>query len=127
MQTIPFDEELKLQLRLRRGKDIVMGPGRAELLGQIEATGSIAAAGRRMGMSYKRAWALVESMNSTFRAPLVEAAKGGVGGGGARLTATGTEILAAYRGFERVVAESGAAYLEVLNAALTVPPEGKEG
>ena len=124
---MPFDEELKFQLRLRRGKDILMGPGRAELLRQIEATGSIAAAGRRMGMSYKRAWALVESMNSTFRAPLVEAAKGGVGGGGAKLTATGTEILAAYCGFERVVAASGAAYLEVLNAALTVPPEGKDG
>jgi molybdate transport system regulatory protein len=66
-------------------------------------------------------------MNSMFRAPLVEAAKGGVGGGGARLTATGEEVLAAYRGFEQVVAESGVAYLEVLNAALAVPPEGKDG
>lgn len=127
MQPISRDEELKLQLRLRRGKEIVMGPGRADLLGKIAETGSIAAAGRRMGMSYKRAWALVESMNSMFRAPLVEAAKGGIGGGGARLTATGAEILAAYRGFEQVVAESGVAYLEVLNTALTVPPEGKDG
>ena len=90
MQPKLLDEELKLQLRLRRGKDIVMGPGRADLLGKIAETGSIAAAGRQMGMSYKRAWALVESMNSTFREPLVEAAKGGVGGGGARLTATGS-------------------------------------
>jgi molybdate transport system regulatory protein len=127
MQAAPFDVDLKLQLRLRRGTDIVMGPGRADLLGQIAATGSIAGAGRQMGMSYKRAWALVESMNSMFRMPLVEAAKGGVGGGGARLTATGTQILAAYRGLEGTVVESGAAYLAVLNGALTVPPKGKDG
>ena len=122
-----MDEALRLQLRLRSAAGIVMGPGRADLLAYIAATGSIAAAGRQMGMSYKRAWVLVEQMNTMFRAPLVEAAKGGVGGGGARLTETGAQVLAAYRGLETVVQQSGAAYLATLTAALQVSPERKDG
>jgi molybdate transport system regulatory protein len=60
----------------------------------------IAAAGRRMGMSYRRAWLLAKTMNACFRKPLVEATKGGVGGGGARLTPVGREVLALYRAME---------------------------
>lgn len=89
--------------------------------------GSIAAAGRQMGMSYKRAWALVEAMNMTFSAPLVEAVKGGAGGGGARLTGLGGRVLAAYRGVEAVAARAGAAFLSDIGAALPVPPTRKEG
>lgn len=59
------------------GEDIAIGPGKADLLSAIAETGSIAAAGRRLDMSYRRAWLLVETMNRCFRAPLVEAAKGG--------------------------------------------------
>ena len=66
----------------------------------IADTGSIAGAGRRMGMSYRRAWVLAKSMNACFREPLIEAAKGGIGGGGARLTAMGREVLALYRAME---------------------------
>ncbi len=93
----------------------------------IAETGSIAAAGRRMQMSYKRAWALVEAMNITFRSPLVAAAKGGAGGGGAQLTALGKEVLAAYRAVEAAATESGAAPLATISAALreTVPPGGE--
>jgi molybdate transport system regulatory protein len=76
---------------------VAIGPGKADLLEGVRDTGSIAAAGRRMGMSYKRAWYLVDSMNGCFRAPLVEAAKGGTAGGGARLTPLGEEVLARYR------------------------------
>ncbi len=119
--------ELRLRLRLLRGREIVMGPGRADLLGHIKATGSIAAAGRQMGMSYKRAWALVEALNGLFSAPLVETAKGGAGGGGAKLTPAGGEVLAAYRGLENATVTAGDAYLARLKAALQVPPEAKDG
>lgn len=122
-----MDKGLRLQLRLRSDIGIVMGPGRADLLGYIATTGSIAAAGRQMGMSYKRAWALVESMNTMFRVPLVEAVKGGVGGGGARLTQAGEQVLAAYRGFEAAAEQSGAEYLAMLAEALPVPSERKDG
>jgi molybdate transport system regulatory protein len=86
-----------LHLRVTLDRDVAIGPGKADLLEGIAATGSIAAAGRRMGMSYKRAWLLVDTMNRCFRGALVEAAKGGRAGGGARLTPLGTEVLAAYR------------------------------
>lgn len=84
----------------------MMGPGKADLLDHIRETGSIAAAGRRMDMSYKRAWMLVEEMNAAFAAPLVTSARGGPGGGGARLTNTGEEVLRLYR---EVVARSESA------------------
>lgn len=75
----------------------MIGPGKAELLERIGATGSIAAAGRGMAMSYKRAWMLVEEMNAAFAQPLVASARGGQGGGGARLTDSGAEVLRLYR------------------------------
>ncbi len=102
-----------------------MGPGRADLLMHIAATGSIAAAGRQMGMSYKRAWILVEAMNKGFSPPLVEAAKGGAGGGGARLTVAGARVLAAYRGLERAAFLQGAEYLQALDEARAVSPPDK--
>ena len=86
-----------LHLRVTLDRDVAIGPGKADLLEGIAATGSIAAAGRRMGMSYKRAWLLIDTMNRCFRGALVEAAKGGRAGGGARLTPLGAEVLAAYR------------------------------
>ncbi len=76
--------------------DAMLGPGKAALLEGIRATGSIAAAGRGMGMSYKRAWSLVEEMNAAFAVPLVESSRGGPGGGGARLTETGDRVLQLY-------------------------------
>jgi molybdate transport system regulatory protein len=115
-----------LRIRLARGGELVMGPGRADLLALIQATGSIAAAGRQMGMSYKRAWALVEAMNGLFRAPVVEAVKGGAGGGGARLTETGLQVLHAYRGLEAASVQAGAAFLAELDAALAVSRRRKD-
>src|SRR3546814_1084102 len=73
------------RLRIVLDPAIAIGPGKADILRGIKETGSIAAAGRRMGMSYKRAWRLVETMNHCFRTPMVEAAKGGRAGGGAVL------------------------------------------
>lgn len=90
-----------VRLRLLHGAEIALGPGKVELIEGIGELGSIAAAGRRMGMSYRRAWMLVATMNRCFRRPLVEATKGGTHGGGARITAFGLEVLARYRDLER--------------------------
>jgi len=87
----------QLRLRLVLGDDIAIGPGKADLLALIRDTGSIAAAGRSIGMSYKRAWLLVTTMNECFKRPLVETSRGGSGRGGASLTDAGEAVLAAYR------------------------------
>jgi molybdate transport system regulatory protein len=97
------------------------------LLALIQALGSIAAAGREMGMSYKRAWALVDSLNGLFASPLVEAAKGGAGGGGAKLTTLGAELLSAYRRLELECADVSAGPLAQMQAALAVSPGPKSG
>ncbi len=113
---------LRLRLRLNGPQGIVMGPGRADLLALIAQTGSIAAAGRGMGMSYKRAWSLVESLNTAFAAPLVETAKGGAAHGGAKLTPLGQEVLAAYQALEHASQTAGAAALRRIESSLAVPP-----
>ena len=84
-------------LRVNVGGDFYLGPGRADLMELIAETGTIAAAGKRMGMSYKRAWSLVQALNEGFGAPLVEASRGGAGQGGALLTPNGAEVLSRYR------------------------------
>jgi len=105
-------------LRITFKPDISMGPGKARLLEGVRDLGSIAAAGRRMGMSYKRAWLLVEEMNASFKAPLVAAAKGGEHGGGAVLTKAGADVLKRYRRMEaatqRAVARDAAALRRML-------------
>ncbi|WP_413871454.1 winged helix-turn-helix domain-containing protein [Albidovulum sp.] len=106
-------------------EDAMLGPGKADLLEGIRATGSIAAAGRAMDMSYKRAWSLVEEMNAAFREPLVESVRGGARGGGARLTGTGDAVLANYRKLEEIAAEAGAARLAVLRSLLRDIPDEK--
>lgn len=100
-----------VHLRLRIAPGIAFGPGKADLLEGIRETGSIAAAGRRMRMSYKRAWQLVEELNRLFDAPLVAAVKGGPGGGGAELTRLGADMLARYRRMHAACCEAIAADL----------------
>lgn len=99
-----------------------MGPGRADLLAFIAQTGSIAAAGRQMKMSYRRAWTLVEAMNRSFNGALVETSKGGAVRGGAKLTPLGLSLLAAYRALEATTREAGAETLALFEAALKPPP-----
>jgi molybdate transport system regulatory protein len=88
---------LRPQIRIMFRKAIAMGPGKADLLQAIGETGSISAAARRMTMSYRRAWLLVDTMNQCFEGPLVETATGGNHGGGARITELGEEVLRRYR------------------------------
>jgi molybdate transport system regulatory protein len=87
---------LKTHIRLFKGDAIAMGPGKAALLMAIAQTGSISAAGRKMKMSYRRAWLLVDTMNQCFNEPLVISSKGGKDGGGAHLSLLGETVLAMY-------------------------------
>jgi len=115
-------EEPSITLRVELRADTLLGPGKAALLHGIRETGSIAAAGRRMGMSYKRAWYLIDTLNGSFREPLVEASKGGKAGGGARLTATGDAVLDGYQRIEAAALEATAAEVSRL-ATLLKPAE----
>lgn len=113
---------LKLKAQLFCGPEIAMGPGKAALLDAIAATGSISAAGRALGMSYRRAWLLVDVMNRCWEAPLVETAAGGSHGGGARVTPLGVEILAAYRRLEGAIEAAAAEALAPLAGKLAPEP-----
>jgi molybdate transport system regulatory protein len=114
----------RLRLRILFGS-AMLGPGKAELLERIRDSGSISAAGREMGMSYKRAWSLVEEMNAAFAEPLVLSARGGAGGGGARLSTAGEAVLTHYHAVEDAAATGGAAHLAALQAMLR--PDISEG
>ena len=92
----PDAPTVQLRLRVYRGPEAALGPGRAELLARIGATASIAQAARDMGMSYMKAWKLIQSMNRCFREPLLEVRRGGKAGGTAQLTPAGETALALY-------------------------------
>jgi molybdate transport system regulatory protein len=94
------------QIRIMLRKAIAMGPGKADLLRAIEETGSISAAARTLGMSYRRAWLLVDTMNQCFRSPVVETLTGGQRGGGARVSELGHEVLRRYLEMEAKAAAS---------------------
>lgn len=108
-----------VRLRVFLEPDIAIGPGKAEILEGIRDTGSIAAAGRRMNMSYKRAWLLVDTMNACFCEPLVETSRGGRTQGGAKLTEMGAQVLARYRRMEAVAREAVAEDMHELRALLS--------
>ena len=93
--------EIRPRIRVLRGDDILLGPGKAELLAAIDRTGSIRQAASELGMSYMRAWTLVKTMNEGFKEPLVESARGGAGRGGAHLTKAGYTVLEIYREMQR--------------------------
>ncbi|MBJ6988914.1 MULTISPECIES: winged helix-turn-helix domain-containing protein [unclassified Devosia] len=108
-------------LRIVLSETAYVGPGRADLLENIELTGSIAAAGKAMGMSYKRAWSLVQDLNDGFGQPLVVSNRGGPTQGGATLTPFGSEVLAAYRRMEASAQRSIAHEVTALREAMAKP------
>ena len=118
---------LKLKLQLYCGDEIAMGPGKADLLDAIAREGSISAAGRVMGMSYRRAWLLVDTMNRCFCAPLVETHPGGGTQAGAKLTAEGRDALAAFRALSEQVncGVPGAGYAALEGAIRAAPLESQ--
>ncbi len=111
----------KPRLRILLGAEIALGPGKADLLEAIARSGSISAAGRELGMSYRRAWNLVEVMNRSFRSPLVETLTGGSGGGGARVTELGVDILARYRAMETKATMAVAAEMKAFVRLMAAP------
>jgi molybdate transport system regulatory protein len=91
---------VQFRVRITKGDDIAIGPGKVDLLEAIGETGSITAAAKRLGMSYRRAWLLIDTMNRCFKKPIVEAEAGGQRGGGTRVTPTGHDVIRLYRAVE---------------------------
>ena len=106
------------RIRVLWGSEIALGPGKVALLEAIAAGGCLATASRQLGMSYMRAWKLVQTMNACFREPLVATHRGGKEFGGAALTATGKRVLALYRGMEDASREAIAAIWQDLRIDL---------
>lgn len=119
------NQTLGARLRIVLDTDIAIGPGRADILQGIKDTGSIAAAGRQMGMSYKRAWSLVEAINGSFESPLVLASRGGRAGGKTELTELGEDVLSAYRRMEQLTEAAIKPEMRKLRRALRANAPGK--
>src|SRR3954471_10562070 len=110
-----------LTLRILARGAPAMGPGKAELVERIGATGSISAAARAMGMSYRRAWQLVDALNRAYREPVIETATGGRRGGGARVTPFGERLVGRFRAMEERASRAIAADLEEFAGLLRRP------
>ena len=115
---MPKKAEVKFRLRITRGEDIAVGPGKIDLLVAIAKTGSITAAAKELGMSYRRAWLLVDTMNRCFKSPVVDAEAGGRRGGGTALTPVGVEVVRRYRRIESAAAKAGTADIRAFLALL---------
>lgn len=114
---------LKVKIQIYCGDEIAMGPGKADLLEAIDREGSISAAGRALGMSYRRTWLLVDTMNRCWDLPLVETAMGGKQGGGARVSELGHSILRHYRTLQQELdrASEGESRSAMLSALRDLP------
>lgn len=109
---------LVIRARLMSGDDIAMGPGKLDLLMAIAETGSIAGAARKMEMSYRRAWLLVDTMNRCFESPLVASSAGGAQGGGAHLTSLGEEVLSLYLDLQKSLEQAAEKHVRKLQQYL---------
>ncbi|MEP7328982.1 MAG: LysR family transcriptional regulator [Betaproteobacteria bacterium] len=99
---------IRFRLRITKGDDIAVGPGKVDLLEAIARTGSITSAAKELGMSYRRAWLLVDTMNRTFKTAVVVTEAGGTRGGGTALTPSGAEVVRRYRNIEKLAASVAA-------------------
>lgn len=107
----------RLTLRVDLGPGQSVGPGKIRLLEAVAESGSISSAGRALGMSYRRAWLLIEQMNLAFRRKVVTTQLGGMHGGGARLTPFGREVVKRYRAIEGKAASAAKAHIAFLARA----------
>ena len=108
----------RLTIRLDFEAGRRLGAGKIALLESIDKTGSISAAGRAQGMSYRRAWLLVDDLNQLFALPLVAAHHGGVNGGGAALTDEGRRVVGLYRGAEAKMRSAAGAEIDAIERRL---------
>lgn len=118
---MPKGAAAQFRLRITRGDDIAVGPGKVDLLEAIAREGSITSAARALGMSYRRAWVLVDTMNRCFKAAVVETEAGGRRGGGTTLTPLGAVLVRRYRRAEALAQKASAMELAAL-ARLLRPP-----
>ena len=123
---MPMVGPLKLKAQLLCGEELAFGPGKADLLEAIQAEGSISGAGRKLGMSYRRTWLLVDAMNRCWSDPLVETTPGGGEHRGARVTAAGLEVLTAYRALEAAIAAAAEGPLKGLETRLLDAPKASQ-
>jgi molybdate transport system regulatory protein len=114
----------RLTLRVDLDGRHSVGPGKIQLLEAIAQTGSISSAGRSLGMSYRRAWMLIDDLNSSFREKLVTTTLGGKEGGGAVLTSFGTEVLKRYRAIEASATKAAKAHIAFLAKAAKAEKNG---
>ena len=98
-------EGIRPSLKFSFGPERSLGPGKIALIEGIIASGSISAAGRAMGMSYRRAWELVEETNRIFGKPVAIRQTGGKNGGGATLTPLGLAVISRFRAIERAMTD----------------------
>jgi molybdate transport system regulatory protein len=112
----------RVLLRLYLSSDRPLGPGKIKILESIRDGGSISEAARRMSMSYRSAWLLVDSMNSQFKKPVVSTTLGGHGGGSATLTGFGADVIRRYRTMERATRRAIAKDLAALERSLRLVP-----
>jgi molybdate transport system regulatory protein len=108
--------DVSVSFRVDFSPECSVGPGKIALLEYIGATGSLSEAARRLKMSYRRAWLLLEDLNTSFQQPVAEMSVGGRGGGGALLTPFGTELVSAYRSLESQIRK---------RAQTAFPPEAR--
>jgi molybdate transport system regulatory protein len=111
-------------MRITAGEAIAIGPGKIRLLEAISETGSLSAAAKSIDMSYRRAWILVNELNSSLKKPAVESSKGGENGGGSQVTATGQQLIALYRGIEVAAAVACKSDIQALVRLLAVKSTG---
>lgn len=112
---------LKLRMRVIAGETNAIGPGKIELLEAIDATRSIAAAAKSLGMSYRRAWLLVDELNQALCSPAVAATTGGARGGGSALTETGHQAVELYRKIEQQSAQACSEEIQQIVALVRRP------
>jgi len=115
----PEADMTTLSIRIDFGPDSRIGPGKIALLEMVAAEGSIAAGGRALGMSYRRAWELIDELNGIFGRPVVTPRSGGKKGGGAALTPLGEALISRYRAIERAATAAAGEQMDALRIELS--------
>lgn len=110
--------KVQFRFRIYRDECIAIGPGKVALLETIAKTGSISAAARQLGMSYRRAWVLIDEVNRSLRSPAVSTSAGGTRGGGSALTPVGKKLVKHYRAIESTARMAAAADITALTRLL---------
>jgi molybdate transport system regulatory protein len=113
--------DVRFRLRIKRGADIAVGPGKVDLLEAIREQGSITQAAKALGMSYRRAWLLLDELNRSLREPATTSSQGGPHGGGCAVTPAGERLVSLYRDIERQAQAACAAQLAALTQMVVEP------